>query len=415
MPYKKGGDIHSKCSDRDVKPLQGREKSLSNAVSVIGIIQVSDDCKACDHCTSICPTGAINGLLGQKHHIDQNICVNCGQCLINCPFNAIHDLSMVEQVNKALDDPNLFVVVQEAPAVRVALGEEFGLAPGTNVKNKMYAALKELGFDKVYDTEFTADLTIMEEGTELIHRVFNVLGVEGFEESGPLPQFTSCCPAWIKYAEDHYPHILPHISSAKSPQQMFGPVAKTYLAEKLQVDPAKMVVVSVMPCTAKKYECDRPEMIASGFKDVDYVVTTRELADMIKAKSIDFVNLPDQDADKFIGLSTGAATIFGATGGVMEAALRTAYEILSEEKLDRVEFEAVRGLEPVREATVEIPVKALGTKLPVNVCVVTGLKHVKDVIEDVLAGRSKYHFIEVMNCPGGCINGGGQPIRRDTY
>lgn len=388
---------------------------MSNAVSVKGVIHVSEDCKACDHCTSICPTGAIKGLLGQKHHIDPNLCVNCGQCLINCPFSAIHDLSMVEQVNKALDDPNLFVVVQEAPAVRVALGEEFGLAPGTNVKNKMYAALRALGFDKVYDTEFTADLTIMEEGTELIHRVFNVLGVEGYEESGPLPQFTSCCPAWIKYAEDRYPHILPHISSAKSPQQMFGPVAKTYLAEKLQVNPAKMVVVSVMPCTAKKYECDRPEMIASGFKDVDYVITTRELADMVKVKGIDFVNLPDEDADKFIGLSTGAATIFGATGGVMEAALRTAYEILSEEELDRLEFEAVRGLQPVREATVEIPVKALGKKLPVNVCVVTGLKYVNDVIEDVLAGRSKYHFIEVMNCPGGCINGGGQPIRRDTY
>jgi len=322
---------------------------------------------------------------------------------------------MVAKVKEALADPEKFVVVQEAPAIRVALGEEFGLAPGTNVKNKMYAALRQLGFDKVYDTEFAADLTIMEEGTELIHRVYNALGAEGFEHAGPLPQFTSCCPAWVKYAEDKYPHVLPHISSAKSPQQMFGAVAKTYAAEQLNIDPANMVVVSVMPCTAKKYECNRPEFVASGYKDVDLVLTTRELAQLIKEKNIDFLNLPDEKADKFIGLSTGAATIFGATGGVMEAALRTAYEILSEETLDKVEFEAVRGIEPVREATVEIPVKALGKKLPVNVCVVSGLKYVDDVIEDVLAGRSKYHFIEVMNCPGGCINGGGQPIRRDTY
>ncbi|MDD2586904.1 MAG: [FeFe] hydrogenase, group A [Syntrophomonadaceae bacterium] len=386
-----------------------------STVSTTGIITVSNECKACDHCTFICPTGAISGKLGEKHHIELKKCINCGQCLINCPFGAIEDYSMVNEVKAALADPKKFVVVQEAPAVRVALGEEFGLAPGTNVKNKMYAALRKLGFDKVYDTEFTADLTIMEEGTELIHRVFNALGVEGFENSGPLPQFTSCCPAWIKYAEDKYPHVLPHISSAKSPQQMFGPVAKTYLPEKLNINPADITVVSVMPCTAKKYECDRPEFMSSGFKDVDYVVTTRELAQMIKDAGIDFLNLSDEKADKLIGLSTGAATIFGATGGVMEAALRTAYELLSGQTLDKVDFKAVRGLAPVREATVEIPVKALGKALPVNVCIVTGLKHVDTVIEDVLAGRSNYHFIEVMNCPGGCINGGGQPIRRDTY
>lgn len=380
-----------------------------------GIIQVKNSCKACDHCTFICPTQAITGMIGQKHHINQNKCVNCGQCLINCPFGAIEDISMVDMVKDALADPAKYVVVQVAPAVRVALGEEFGLAPGTNVKNKMFSALRRLGFDKVYDTEFAADLTIMEEGTELIHRVYNALGIEGYEHTGPLPQFTSCCPAWIKYAEDKYPHILPHISSAKSPQQMFGAVAKTYAAEQLNIDPANMVVVSVMPCTAKKYECDRPEFIASGFKDVDYVITTRELAQLIKDDNIDFLNLPDESADKLIGQSTGAATIFGATGGVMEAALRTAYELLSEQPLGKIQFNAVRGTDPVREATVEIPVKALGKTLPVNVCVVTGLKHVDSIIEDVLAGRSKYHFIEVMNCPGGCINGGGQPIRRDTY
>ncbi len=386
-----------------------------NSILTTNIIEITSSCKACDHCISHCPADAIAGRLGEQHHIDYSKCLNCGQCLINCPFGAIHDLSSVEQVYEALNNPALTVVVQIAPAVRVALGEEFGLAPGTNVKHKMYASLRRLGFDKVYDTEFTADLTIMEEGTELIHRVYSHLGLEGYEDKGPLPQFTSCCPAWIKYAEDNFPAILPHISSAKSPQQMFGPLAKTYLAQKLNIDPDKMVVVSVMPCTAKKYECDRPEMIASGHKDVDFVVTTRELARMIKQQHIDFLDLPDENADKFIGLSTGAATIFGATGGVMEAALRTAYEILSEEKLDKVEFEAVRGLAPVREASVDIPVKSLNTALPVNVCIVTGTQHVKDVIEDVLAGRSPYHFIEVMNCPGGCINGGGQPIRRDTY
>lgn len=391
---------------------------LSSTVLSDGIIHVSDKCKACDHCTSICPTHAIQGRLGEKHHIDIKKCINCGQCLINCPFGAIDDISMVdERIIKALNDPGKFVVVQEAPAVRVALGEEFGQAPGTNVKHKIYAALRKLGFDKVYDTEFTADLTITEEGTELIHRVFNALGVPGFEHAGPLPQFTSCCPAWVKYAEDKYPHVLPHISTAKSPQQMFGAVSKTYLAEKLGIDPASIYSVSVMPCTAKKYECDRPEFMASGFRDVDAVMTTRELAQMIQAAGIDFMSLEDEQADRFIGASTGAATIFGVTGGVMEAALRTAYEVLSGETLGKLDFnEAVRGLKPVREATVEIPVKALGGKvLPVSVCIVTGTKYVDDVIEDVLAGRSKYHFIEVMNCPGGCINGGGQPIRRDTY
>ena len=387
-----------------------------NSILSDGVIHVSDRCKACDHCTSICPTGAIHGRLGQKHSIKTAKCINCGQCLVNCPFGAINDQSMVSAIQAALTDPNKFVVVQEAPAVRVALGEEFGQEPGYNAKGKMYAALRKLGFDQVYDTEFTADLTIMEEGTELIHRVFKAVGQAGFEEAGPLPQFTSCCPAWIKYAEDNYPKVLPNLSSAKSPQQMFGAVAKTYVAEKLGVNPANIFSVSVMPCTAKKYECSRPEMIASGYQDVDAVITTRELAQMIKDAGIDFVNLPDEQADKLVGTSTGAATIFGVTGGVMEAALRTAYEILSGQTLDKVDFKPLRGLKPVREATVEIPIQALGGKvLPVKVAIVTGTKHVAPVIEDVLAGRSKYHFIEVMNCPGGCINGGGQPIRRDIY
>ena len=377
------------------------------------VINVTKECKTCDHCTSVCPTGAIKGLLGEQHHIDSKLCIQCGQCLINCPFGRIEDDSMVADINQALADPNKYVVVQTAPAVRAALGEPFMMEVGTNTKGKMFAALRKLGFEQVYDTEFTADLTIMEEGTELIHRIFKAVGLPGYEESGPLPQFTSCCPAWVKYAEDNYPGVLDNISSAKSPQQMFGAVAKTYAAQKLGVDPAKMVVVSVMPCTAKKYECRRPEMTASGYQDVDYVMTTRELADMIKAASINFPALPDEEADRLIGTSTGAATIFGVTGGVMEAALRTAYEVLSEQKLDKVEFTAVRGLSPVREATVDIPVKALGKTVPVNALIVTGTRHLPPVLQEVLNGKSKYHFIEVMNCPGGCINGGGQPIVHD--
>ncbi len=382
-----------------------------------GVIHVREKCKACDHCTSICPTGAISGRLGEKHHIDTRKCLHCGQCLVNCPFGVIEDRTMLGEIKAALDDPSKFVVVQTAPAVRVALGEEFGFPPGYNAKGKMFAALRQLGFDKVYDTEFTADLTICEEGTELIHRVYNALGVGGFEECGPLPQFTSCCPAWIKFAEDNYPHLLPHISSAKSPQQMFGAIAKTYVPETLKIDPASIYSVSVMPCTAKKYESQRPEFIASGYQDVDAVMTTRELAALIKEKQIDFRALDENAAaDSLVGMSTGAATIFGVTGGVMEAALRTAYEVLSGETLGKLDFnEAIRGLKSVREATLEIPVKALGKSLPVSVAVVHGTRNVVPLIEDVLAGRSHYHFIEVMNCPGGCINGGGQPIRRDTY
>ncbi|WP_368293641.1 [FeFe] hydrogenase, group A [Dehalobacter sp. TBBPA1] len=379
------------------------------------IIQISDRCRSCDHCTSVCPSGAIAGKLGEQHYIDHNKCLNCGQCLINCPAEIIKDLSMAEEVKAALANPKKFVIVQTAPSVRVALGEEFGKAPGYNAKGKMFASLRKLGFDKVYDTEFTADLTIMEEGSELINRVFKAVGQPGYETSGPLPQFTSCCPAWVKYAEDNYPKILPHVSSAKSPQQMFGAVAKTYLPQKLNIEPADIFCVSVMPCTAKKYECSRPEMISSGYQDVNAVLTTRELAQLIKEAGIDFDSLPEEAADSFVGQSTGAATIFGATGGVMEAALRTAYELLSGQSLEQIDFKAVRGLSPVREATVSIPIKALGgAVLPVKVAIVTGTKHVASLIEDVLAGRSNYHFIEVMNCPGGCINGGGQPIRRDA-
>lgn len=387
---------------------------MSVGDTVAGIISVTDECRACDHCVSVCPTGAISGALGRRHQIDYDKCINCGQCLVNCPFDAITDVSMIPQVNAALQDSTKTVVVQTAPSVRVALAEEFGYPPGTNAMGRMFAALRKLGFDKVYDTNFAADLTIVEEGTELIHRVFNALGVAGYEESGPLPQFTSCCPAWVKYAEDNWNGVLPHLSSAKSPQQMFGAMAKTYGAEKIGVSPADMVVVSVMPCTAKKYECDRPEFTSSGYQDVDYSLTTRELAQMMKTASIDYDSLDEEDPDSILGESTGAAVIFGVTGGVMEAALRTAYEVLSGQKLEKLEFQSVRGLDSVREAVVEVPIQATGQTLPVSVCIVTGTAHVDPIVKEVLAGNSPYHFIEVMNCPGGCINGGGQPIRRDA-
>ncbi|WP_042350656.1 [FeFe] hydrogenase, group A [Bacillus massiliigorillae] len=363
------------------------------------IIHITSKCKGCDHCRKICPVQAIEGKLGERHKINQDTCLRCGQCLINCPFEAIEDLSMTGKIKKALKDPKVFTVTQVAPAVRVALGEEFGLEPGSNVKGKMFTALRKLGFDKVYDTEFAADLTIMEEGNELIERITHA--------KDKLPMFTSCCPAWIKYAEDHYPSLLKYLSTSKSPMQMFGAIAKTYGAEKLNVDPSTMFSAAVMPCTAKKYECQREEMTASGYQDVDAVFTTRELAQMIKEAGIDFLNLPDGKADRLIGTSTGAATIFGVTGGVMEAALRTAYEVITGKTLPKLEFKQVRGFAGIREATVDI------AGMQLNVAIVTGSKNVDKVVNGVMTGRNKYHFVEVMNCSGGCINGGGQPIRHD--
>ena len=328
--------------------------------------------------------------------LNEAVCAFCGQCSVVCPTGAITEKSHIEGVWKALADPEKFVVVQDAPAVRAALGEEFGYPPGTLVTGKMLAAARRLGFDRVFDTNFTADLTIIEEGNELIKRV---------KEGGVLPMITSCSPGWIKFAEHFYPEFIPNLSTCKSPHQMLGALTKSYYAEKEGIDPKKMVVVSVMPCTAKKFECGRPEMEHNGNRDVDYVLTTRELAKMIREAGIDFRNLPDEMYDNPLGEYTGAATIFGATGGVMEAALRTVYEVLTGKSLENLDLMQVRGLEGVKEAVV--PIAGVGD---VRVAVAHGLGNARMLLEKVKKGDTVYHFIEVMACPGGCVAGGGQPI-----
>ncbi|MBP7341055.1 MAG: NADH-dependent [FeFe] hydrogenase, group A6 [Smithellaceae bacterium] len=323
-------------------------------------------------------------------------CVACGQCILACPVGALYEKDDVDAVWAALQDPAKHVIVQEAPAIRAALGEEFGMPPGSLVTGKMTAALRRLGFDKVFDTNFTADLTIIEEGNELLKRV---------KEGGTLPMITSCSPGWIKFCEHFYPDLLPHLSTCKSPQQMFGALAKTYYAEFAGIDPKNIVSVSIMPCTAKKFEAQRPEMAASGYRDVDYVLTTRELGRMIREAGIDFENLADEDYDAPMGEYTGAGTIFGATGGVMEAALRTVYAVVTGGNLPNLDITPVRGLEGVKEATVKVG--ALGD---VNVAVAHGLGNARKLLDKIREGKADYAFIEVMCCPGGCIAGGGEPI-----
>lgn len=318
-------------------------------------------------------------------------CANCGQCATICPVGAITEVSEINKVWDALEDDSKHVVVQTAPAIQATIGEEFGLEPGTVVTGKLVAALRKLGFDRVFSTEFTADLTIMEEGHELLERL---------QENKNLPQITSCCPGWIKYAEHNYPDLLDHVSSAKSPQQMFSALAKTYYAEKEGIDPEKIFTVSIMPCTAKKFEKEREELRDSGYKDTDAVLTTRELARMIKEVGLDFVNLEDEEYDELMGKSTGAATIFGTTGGVAEAAVRTVKEKLTGEPLERLNL----GFRGVNEAKVEI-----GDKV-VNIAIANGLKNAAKLLDEVRAGKSKYDFIEIMACPHGCVGGGGQPL-----
>jgi NADH-quinone oxidoreductase subunit G len=325
----------------------------------------------------------------------ETTCTFCGQCVAVCPVGALAEANNVQKVWKAIQNKNKVVIVQTAPAVRVALGEEFGMAPGTQVTGKMVRALREIGFDKVFDTDFAADLTIMEEASEFIHRL---------EHGGKLPILTSCCPGWVKFFEHQFPDMLDIPSSCKSPHEMFGAVAKTYLAEKMGVDPENMVVVSVMPCLAKKYEAARPELGNDNMRDVDYVISTRELAQMLKEATIDFPNLEDADFDNPLGESTGASVIFGATGGVIEAALRTAYEWLTKETLEKVDFEDLRGLQGIKEATVKV------NDIDVKIAVAHGLGNARKLLEDIRDGKADYHAIEIMACPGGCIGGGGQPF-----
>jgi NADH-quinone oxidoreductase subunit G/NADP-reducing hydrogenase subunit HndD len=375
------------------------------------IIRDPEKCILCRRCLGVCQeiqgVGAINVLergwkskIGPAFGMDlaEAVCVYCGQCIARCPTGALREYDATEQVWRALKDPDRFVVVQTAPAVRAAIGEEFGMPAGSLVTEEMVSGLRRLGFDRVFDTDFAADLTIMEEGHELIQRL---------TEGGALPLITSCSPGWIRFMEFFYPEMMPNVSTCKSPQQMFGAVAKTYFAEKAGVDPAKMVVVSVMPCTAKKFECSRPEMQSSGYQDVDYVLTTRELGKMMREAGIDLPHLPKGQYDDPLGASTGAAVIFGATGGVMEAALRTAYEVVTGKTLDRVDFMDVRGMEGIKEATIQVGDVAL------NVAVAHGLGNAKKLLDQVRSGEASYHFIEIMCCPGGCLGGGGQPVPTD--
>jgi len=322
-------------------------------------------------------------------------CINCGQCVLACPVGAIYENDQHDQVWDAINDPEKHVVCQMAPAIRVALAEEFGLNSGELQMGKIVAALRQIGFDKVMHTNFTADLTIIEEGNELLQRINN---------GGKLPMITSCSPGWIKFCEHNFPDFLENLSTCKSPQQMFGALVKTYYAEKSGIDPAKIYSVSFMPCTAKKYECARPEMNSSGYQDVDAVLTTRELARMIRESGIDIVNIAPEEFDAPMGIYTGAAVIFGATGGVMEAALRTVYEVATGDTLNDINFTAVRGMEGIKEATVNLA----GTEVKVAVAHTTG--NARKLLEAIRAGEKFYHFIEVMACPGGCIGGGGQPI-----
>ena len=326
--------------------------------------------------------------------ITETGCVSCGQCVAVCPTAALSEVNNVAKLWALLTDPDKFVVVQTAPAVRAALGEPFGMPAGAAVTGKMVSALRELGFDRVFDTDFAADLTIMEEAAEFIHRV---------QHGGKLPILTSCCPGWVKFFEHQFSDMLDVPSTCKSPQQMFGAIAKTYLADKLGIPRDKLVVVSVMPCIAKKYESGRTEMGRDGIPDVDLAITTRELAKMIEEAGINFVTLPDGQFDSPMGESTGAGVIFGASGGVLEAALRTAYEWLTGQNLEKVDFVALRGMKGIKEATLRIG------DMDVNVAVASGLGNARQLLENIRAGKANYHAIEIMACPGGCIDGGGQP------
>lgn len=341
------------------------------------------------------------------------VCTNCGQCVNRCPTGALVERNYIEDVWQALDDPSKHVVVQTAPAVRIALGEDLGYPPGERLTGKMVAVLKRLGFDRVFDTNFTADLTIMEEGTELLHRLKAVL-----KDNKPatLPQLSSCSPGWIKYIEHEYPELLDNLSTCKSPQQMFGTLAKTYYAEIAGVAPKDIIVVSVMPCTAKKFEAQRPEMMDSGFQDVDFVLTTRELARMIKQAGFEFAELEDEECDSLLGTHTGAAVIFGATGGVMEAALRTAYELVTgrEVPFEHLDITPVRGMAGVKEAVITIndclPEWKFLENVELKVAVAHGLANARILMDAIKAKKADYHFVEIMACPGGCLGGGGQPI-----
>ena len=377
-------------------------------LSAAHMVRDNNKCIVCRRCVAACNEQGISVIGANARGIDTHIgsafelplgttsCISCGQCIVNCPVGAIYEKDDTEKVFDAINDPDKYVVVQAAPAVRATLGECFDMPVGTDVTGKMFAALRRLGFDKVFDTNFAADLTIMEEATELLSRVKN---------GGVLPMITSCSPGWIKYCEHYYPTELDHLSTCKSPMQMQGAIIKSYYAEKNGIDPEKIVSVAIMPCTAKKFECGRDDENGAGYPDVDYVLTTRELGRMIDSAGIRFTSLPDEECDAPLGQGTGAAVIFGATGGVMEAALRTAAEVITGAELDNPEFHDVRGMEGVKEASYKLG------DLDVKVAIASGTKNAKVLMDKVKDGTADYTFIEIMGCPGGCINGGGQPVQ----
>lgn len=386
----------------------GETKAHTIDCSNPSLVRDQEKCILCGRCIRICRDvqgmnvysfagRGFNTIVSTafEHDLKDAACTYCGQCASVCPTGAIVEKDDTDQVWRAINDEDKVVIVQTAPSVRVALGEELGIPAGSIVTGKMVAALRSLGFDKVFDTNFSADLTIMEEGHEFLDRLQN---------GGVLPMITSCSPGWVNMIELKYPELLPHLSTAKSPQQMFGAVAKTYYAEKAGIDPAKIVSVSVMPCTAKKAEAQREEMCDSGYRDVDIVITTRELGRMIREAGIDFASLPEENFDSPLGIGTGAGAIFGNTGGVMEAALRTVADVVSGEDLPKLEYEEVRGMEETREATVTVAGKEI------KVAVVNTLGSARKMLERIKAGTADYQFIEVMACPGGCIGGGGQPV-----
>lgn len=389
---------------------QGERRHMKQDIASPSIERDPDKCILCGRCVRIChemqSVGAIDfakrGFQSYvtpefNHSLNTGSCVYCGQCIVNCPVGALREKSNEKITWEAINNPGKVVVAQIAPAVRVALGEEFGMEPGSVVTGKAVAALRRMGVDYVFDTNFSADLTIIEEANELLSRLQN---------GGKTPMLTSCSPGWIKYIEHQYPDLLEHLSTCKSPHQMQGALIKSYWAEKMSIDPENVFVVSVMPCTAKKFEAQRPEL-ADEYQDVDAVVTTREMAQMIRTAGIDFERLNDEYFDDPLGESTGAAVIFGATGGVMEAAIRTAHFTVTGKELDDIDFRPVRGLHGVKEAEVQVN----GTTL--KIAAVSSLKNIKPVLDGIRNGDTPYHFIEVMACPGGCINGGGQPLPSD--